>query len=253
MPLPARPVHRKSLWHSIEGTLAFWLLVIAITVWPKHHTIALVLLALAIGSAVFGWNRVRRANEAIDEAEAASAPPPGSDPRAIEPEGKWSLLRLALLPIVLIGLLWEFHPLANAVLGTTPYRLLQAKADAAPPLRPGDQVWVRMTHARATSGAVIALWDDTHRWRLATVVGAPGDTVKDGRSRDWVERDESDQVMAVAYDLARPRAVPPDSIAVTIRSTAAGERPEVELCPAAQAEALALRIVFPPERWRLLP
>lgn len=253
MPPPTRPVHRKSLRHSVEGMLAFWLLVFAITVWPRHHSIALLLLALAVGLGVFGWHRVRRANAALDEEAAAHAPPSGSDPRAIEPEGSWSLLRLALLPVLLIGLLFEFHPLAEAVLGTTSYRLLRAGDDVAPPLRAGDRVWVHISRSRPKAGEVIGLWDEEHRWRLATVVGAPGDTVPGDPRRDWVEYDEFDRATAVSYGVTSPRLVPRDSIAITRLSVSSDSRTEVELRPAGEAEALALGIVFPPERWRRLP
>ena len=233
--------------------LAFWTLVIAITVWPRHHAIAIVLLGAAGVLATIGLWRVRRANDATDEEEAATAPPPGSDARPIEPAGGWNPRRMLLLPILLIGLLWEFRPLAEAVLGLTPYRLLRAAPDAAPPLRGGDRVWSRLQAGRPTKGSVIGLWDPTHRWRLATVIAATGDTVSGLRPYDWVERDGSDRISTVAYALNTPRVLPSDSIAVTIHSAPTDQRPEAEAVAARDAQAIALRIVFPPSHWRRLP
>ena len=251
MPLPSHPEPRKSLRHSVWWAIAFTLLVIALTIWPKHHTVASVLLAAAVTAMLVGRRRVQRANREIDEAAAATAPPAGSDSRPIEPAGGVSPGKLVALPILLVALVMEFHPLAEAVLVNTSYRLLRAADDAAPPLEPGDQVWIRMSRSRPRAGEVVGLWDDRHRWRLATVVAAPGDTVSAARPYDWVERDESGEIVEAADDVRMPRVVPPDSIAVSIHARAAAPRPEAEVLPAGDAEAIALRVLFP--RWRRLP
>ncbi len=248
--------------HQPEFFVALWLMIFGAEALHRRHAWGAILLLVAIVLGFRAWKKMKR--KIADLRAEEPHIPAGSERAAIEPEAGLGLASVFGFLFLAVLLLVEFHPYVGAVLQDfTPYRIVSVESDAAPPVYPGEVVWGRVQSTRPRRGQVVMIWSRMRGMneRLVTVVATGGDTIRETRLVDWVERDLQDEPRFVDGVAVIPppdfpltiRPVPRDSLVVTGHVHPPGEPIEYEMIPPSRLHGVALAVVFPPSRWRRLP